>query len=259
MLAVCPRPAVVYVTGAILSLIYVGCLMGIRVNATERSATGASLQNLLAGVRFVWNSKMILAAITLDMFAVLLGGAVSLLPLYAKDILNVGPAGLGCMRAAPAVGALLMGMAIAHRPPMQRAGRTLLLAVIGFGVTTIVFGITRSYWLSLTMLFIMGAADNISVVIRHTLVQLGTPDELRGRVSSVNGLFISCSNELGDFESGLTAAWFGPVASVVAGGVGTILVVLGVARLWPQLGKLGPLHEADTPVTEEEEMERPSS
>ena len=149
---------------------------------------------------------MILAAMTLDMFAVLLGGATALLPVYAKDILHVGPTGLGWLRAMPAIGSLVMGMSLAHRRPMQRAGRTLVTAVIGFGVATIIFGISRWYWLSLAMLFVTGVCDSISVVVRHTLVQTRTPDALRGRVSAVNGLFISCSNEMGGFESGLVAA-----------------------------------------------------
>lgn len=251
------RPAVVYAFDATLTLLCVGCIGVVRPRAAEQSRDTTSWRSFLAGFRFVWNTKIILAALTLDMFAVLLGGATALLPVYAKDILNVGPSGLGWMRAAPAIGALLMGMALMHRPPMKRAGPALLWATIGFGVATIVFGLSRSYPLSLAMLFAAGMLDNISVVIRHTLVQTATPDELRGRVSSVNGLFISCSNELGEFESGFMAAWFGAVASVVIGGVGTILVVLGVAGMWPQLRRLGALHEAALPVSEEEVAERP--
>jgi MFS family permease len=198
---------------------------------------------LLAGIRFVRQSELILAAITLDMFAVLLGGATTLLPIYAKDILHVGPTGLGWLRAAPSVGALCMAMLIAHRPPMRRAGRALLTAVSGFGIATIVFGFSRDYRLSLLMLFLTGAFDNVSVVIRATLVQVLTPDVMRGRVSAVNSVFIGMSNELGGFESGLAARLFGPVIAVVAGGVGCLLVVLGVVLAWPRILGLGSLQE----------------
>ena len=191
--------------------------------------------------RFVWNTKAILATITLDMFAVLLGGATALLPMYAEQILNVGPAGLGWLRAAPSFGAVAMAIAQTHLPPMRRAGLTLLWAVAGFGIATIVFGMSRNFWLSLAALAVTGALDNISVVVRHTLVQLLTPDRMRGRVAAVNNVFIGSSNELGALESGLTAALFGPVLSVVGGGVGTVLVVIVVAAVWPQVRKIGPL------------------
>jgi hypothetical protein len=165
------------------------------------------------------------------------------LPIYAKDILHVGPTGLGWLRAAPSVGALCMAMLIAHRPPMRRAGRALLCAVSGFGVATIVFGLSRDYRLSLLMLFLTGAFDNVSVVIRATLVQVLTPDVMRGRVSAVNSVFIGMSNELGGFESGLAARLFGPIIAVVAGGVGCLLVVLGVTLAWPRILGLGSLQE----------------
>jgi MFS family permease len=183
------------------------------------------------------------------MFAVLLGGAVYLLPLFARDILVDRPFGLspeqtlGWLRAAPAVGALLMAVIMAHRPPLRRAGRGMLLAVAAFGVATIVFGLSKSFWLSFAMLFLTGAFDNISVVVRHTLVQLRTPNELRGRVSAVNSMFIGTSNELGGFESGLVARFVGPVLSVVSGGVGTIVVVGIWSSLFPSLRKLGRLRE----------------
>jgi MFS family permease len=178
---------------------------------------------------------------------VLLGGAVALLPVYATDILKVGAAGFGWMRAAPAVGALSMALVLAHRPPMARAGRTLLWSVAGFGVATIVFGFSRNFWLSFTMLLLTGALDNISVVIRHTLVQVLTPDNLRGRVSAINGLFIGASNELGAFESGTVAQLFSPTISVVSGGLGTLLVVLVAALAWPRLRRYGSLGSADEP------------
>jgi MFS family permease len=175
------------------------------------------------------------------MFAVLLGGATMLLPVYAKDILHVGPSGLGWLRAAPSIGAFITALALAHRPPIAKAGRALLLAVAGFGVATIVFGLSTNFWLSLAMLLLTGLFDSVSVVIRHTLVQILTPDEMRGRVSAINGLFIGTSNELGGFESGLVAGFFGPVVSVVAGGAGTLVVVAAVALAWPRLRRYGAL------------------
>jgi len=166
---------------------------------------------------------------------------VTLLPIYATDILRVGPQGLGLMRAAPSIGALVMALLQAHLPPFKRAGRTLLVAVTGFGLATIVFGLSTSFWLSITMLILLGGLDNISVVIRRTLLLTRTPDEMRGRISAVNSIFIGASNELGGFESGVTAGLFGPVISVVGGGIGTILVVLAVARIWPEMRRLRTL------------------
>jgi MFS family permease len=201
-----------------------------------------TFSDLIAGVRFVLRSKLMLGAMTLDMFAVLLGGCTFLLPIFAQR-LGVGAVGFGWLRAAPSIGALTMAMLIAHTPPFQRAGRALLVAVAGFGCATIVFGLSSNYTLSFAMLVLAGAFDNVSVVVRHTLIQLLTPDAMRGRVSAVNQVFIGSSNELGGLESGLTAAWLGPVASVVIGGVGTILVVLGVATIWPQVRRLGSLRD----------------
>jgi len=195
---------------------------------------------LFDGLRFVWGTKIVLATITLDLFAVLFGGATALLPIFADRILHAGPAGLGWLRSAPSIGAICMAVTLAHRRPMQRPGIALLCAVTGFGLVTIVFGLSRSFPLSLAMLILAGACDNISVVVRHTLVQLLTPDSMRGRVSAVNNVFIGSSNEIGAFESGVTAAWFGPVISVVGGGAATILTVLLVAVVWKQVLKLGP-------------------
>jgi hypothetical protein len=203
------------------------------------TSKAGGLRELFSGIRFVRSTEMILATITLDLFAVLLGGATALLPIFASEILHCGPIGLGWLRAAPALGSVAMGLAIAHMPPMQQAGKTLIRAVAGFGAATIVFGLSKSFWLSMSMLFLTGAFDNVSVVVRHTLVQLLTPDAMRGRVSAVNNVFIGSSNELGAFESGMTAAWFSPVISVVGGGVGTILVVAVAAMIWPSLWKLG--------------------
>jgi MFS family permease len=200
-----------------------------------------TLHSLSAGFRYVWHKKIIFSAILLDMFGVLLGGATALMPIYAKDILHVGPRGLGWLMAAPSVGAVSMALIQAHRGPAVKAGRTLLFAVAGFGVATVVFGISTNFWLSISMLSLLGACDNISVVIRNTLVQLLTPDEMRGRVSALNALFIGTSNELGAFESGVVAGFLGPVISVVAGGIGTLIVVAAVAAAFPQLRNFGRL------------------
>src|SRR5450755_4755263 len=204
-----------------------------------------SLRTVLAGFRFIWEKKLILGSISLDMFAVLLGGAVALLPVYARTILHTGPWGLGLLRSAPGVGAALMAIAVAHRPIRRRAGLTMLLAVAAFGVMTIVFGISTSLILSLVALFLIGASDMVSVIIRATLVQVATPDEMRGRVNAVDMLFIGVSNELGEFESGLTAQWFGTVPAVVLGGIGTLLIIATWAWLFPELRKADQLTVAE--------------
>src|SRR5207245_5573443 len=207
-------------------------VLPIRRSMQVRDRTEASTwKSLIAGLRFVFRRKVILATITLDLFAVLLGGVTALMPIFADQILHCGPVGLGWMRAMPAVGAFVMALLIAHRPPMKHAGKTLVWCVTGFGAATILFGLSKVFWLSLGVLFLIGAFDSVSVIIRGSIVQLITPDEMRGRVSSVNNIFIGTSNEFGALESGLTAALFGPVISVVAGGIGTILVVFGVASL----------------------------
>lgn len=196
-----------------------------------------SLTTLLAGLHFVAERKVVLGAISLDLFAVLLGGATALLPIYAKDILHVGPSGLGLLRSAPAVGALLMSLVLARWSVERHCGRNLLAAVAVYGLTIIVFGWSTYFVLSLFALAVGGGADMVSIVIRQTLVQLETPDDMRGRVSSVNSVFIGASNQLGEFESGATAAWFGVVPSVVLGGIGTCLVVLAAWRLFPELAR----------------------
>lgn len=198
-------------------------------------------QSVKNGWSFVRRTEVILGSITLDMFAVLLGGVTFLLPIFAEDILKVGATGLGIMRAAPSIGAMLMLVTLAYLPPFRQAGRTLLLAVAGFGVATIVFGLSQSFWLSLAMLALLGALDYISVVIRHTLVLTLTPDEMRGRVSAVNSMFIGASNELGGFESGVVAGLLGPVGAAVFGGIGTILVVSLVAWRAPLLRNYGEI------------------
>jgi len=219
---------------------------------SEPTGPAAGDRSLSAGLRFVFNNPVILACMTLDLLAVLLGGATYLLPVFAER-LGAGSVGYGWLRAAPAAGACAMAIVQAHRAPMTQAGRTLLLAVTSFGLATIVFGWSQNYWLSLVMLVIIGASDNISVIIRQTVIQSLTPDAMRGRVSAVNQVFIGASNELGGLESGVTAKLFGPVASVVGGGLGTLLVVLSVACRWPQLrhlGSLRDLHPETTAATE---------
>ena len=197
----------------------------------------ATWQSLFAGIGFVWRRKVILGATSLDLFAVLLGGATALLPIYAKDILHTGPTGLGLLRSAPAVGALAMSLVLTRWPLRRKVGPRLLMAVGVFGLATLVFGLSTSFWLSMLALVVTGAADCISVVTRNTLVQLDTPDDMRGRVSAVNSIFIGASNQLGEFESGATAALWGPVGSVVMGGVGTMLVAGLWFRLFPALAQ----------------------
>ncbi|GMV98836.1 MAG: MFS transporter [Phycisphaerae bacterium] len=233
--------APVFLLDATATLTFVVLLAIMKRRSPRHAFETPTLRSLLEGLRFVLRTKIILATITLDLFAVLLGGAVMLLPIYATDLLKVGARGLGYMQAAPAAGAIMTSLLLTHLPPMRRAGRTLLLAVTGFGLATIVFGLSRSLPLSLAMLFLTGAFDMVSVVIRHTLVQTLTPDEMRGRVSAVNGIFIGASNELGGFESGLVAHWLGPTASVVLGGIGTLTVVGLVALGWPQVRRYGRL------------------
>lgn len=213
----------------------------IRTEHTVSAPEPMTFRSLATGFRFVFSHRLILAMLTLDLFAVLFGGAVALLPVYARDILKVGPAGLGLLEAATPLGAILCAVAIAHMPPFRRAGRALIIAVVVFGLSMIVFGLSRAFPLSFLALVVSGAADNVSVVVRHTSVQLLTPDDKRGRVSAVNSLFIGTSNELGGFESGLVAHWFGPVFSVVSGGVATLVVVAAVAWVWPELRRYGPL------------------
>jgi MFS family permease len=231
----------VYATSAVLCLFAFVWTSLIETRTGRLQKESPSLQTLLAGVRYVWQEKIVLGCISLDLFAVLLGGAVALLPVYARDILHVGPLGLGFLRTAPAVGAASMGAFLAYRPLRKKAGDTMLVAVALFGVATIVFGLSRSFALSLFALAASGAADMVSVVIRLTLVQLSTPAAMRGRVSAVNMAFINASNELGEFESGITAALWGAVPAVLVGGVGTCVVVGLWAWLFPDLRRLDKL------------------
>ena len=222
------------------------CVLGLAPRPPTRVAEPRSAASLLAGLRFIASRPLLLGAVSLDLFAVLLGGAVALLPIFARDILQAGPWGLGLLRAAPAVGALGMSLALARWPVQRRNGAWLLGSVAAFGATMVVFGLSTSLWLSLLALAASGAADMVNVVIRQTLVQLATPDAMRGRVSAVNSVFIGASNQLGEFESGATAAWLGPVASVVWGGVGTGLVVLAWIGLFPALARHDRLAPAPT-------------
>jgi len=233
---------IVYALDAVTSTLFFLLVLPIprAPQVRERKQQG-TWRSLAAGMEFVFSKKVILATITLDLFAVLLGGSVALLPIFADQILHCGPVGLGWMRAAPAIGAFAMALVVAYLPPMRKAGKLLLWCVAGFGFATIIFGISKVLWLSLIMLFIAGAVDSVSVIIRGSIVQLVTPDEMRGRVSAVNNIFIGTSNEFGALESGLTAALFGPVISVVGGGLGTILVVLSAAWKWPEIRKIGAL------------------
>jgi MFS family permease len=236
----------VYILDAVAGLtlaLLIGRIRAERV-APRRDVSG--LRALGEGIAFVARTRVVLSAITLDMFGVLLGGATALLPIYAKDILRVGPEGLGWLEAAPSVGAILMAVTLAHLPPFKRAGMTLLVAVVGFGAATIVFGLSTSFPLSLAMLALLGAFDNISMVIRHTLLLVRTPDELRGRVSAVNYVFVGASNQLGGFESGMAAAHFTPLIAVVSGGAGTILIVLLIALGFPELRRFGRLTDIES-------------
>jgi MFS family permease len=209
-----------------------------------------SARTVLAGFRFIWMQKLILGSITLDMFAVLLGGAVALLPVYARTILHTGPWGLGLLRSAPGVGAAITAIVVAYRPIQRRAGLTMLLAVGAFGVLTIIFGVSHSLILSMIVLFMTGAADMVSVIIRAMLVQIATPDAMRGRVNAVDFIFIGVSNELGEFESGLTAQWFGTVPAVVLGGVGTLIIIGIWALFFPELRKADRLSVEELMPTE---------
>ena len=225
----------VYAVCALLFALSSGLVAGVRYTRAPAAIRNMSFDTLLAGVRFVRHQPVVLGAISLDLFAVLLGGATALLPIFAKDILHTGPWGLGLLRAAPAAGAFTLSLLLSRFPITRHAGRVLLAAVAVYGAATIVFGLSTSFVLSLLALVVAGAGDMVSVVVRQSLVQLDTPDAMRGRVSAVNSVFIGASNQLGEFESGVTAALFGPVASVLLGGLGTLLVATLWRRLFPAL------------------------
>lgn len=225
--------ALVFIFIALFSLLF------IPKKETPAKEAGESIwESISVGVKFVMKNQLVLGALSLDLFAVLFGGAVALLPDFAKNVLNAGPVELGYLRAAPAFGAAIMALIIAYRPPVHNAGKILLYSVAGFGVSTILFGLSTNFWAALFFLFLTGAFDNVSVVIRHSILQLATPDNMRGRVSAVNGIFIGSSNEIGAFESGLTAKWWGTKAAIVVGGSLTILVVVITGKISPKLRKL---------------------
>jgi len=228
-------PALVYAVALLAGVLSVLTTLKIQTQNLPRPREQFNLQNVFAGFRYIWTHKVVLGSISLDLFAVLLGGAVALLPVYAKEILHTGPWGLGLLRSAPGIGAAVMAMLIAFKPIRRRAGATMLWCVGGFGLFTVVFGFSRSLPLSLISLIFVGAADMVSVVVRGVLIQIETPDQMRGRVNAVDMIFIGASNELGEFESGLAAQWLGAVPAVVLGGVGTIVVTVMWAWLFPEL------------------------
>ena len=241
------NPVAVYLIDAASSVALFCCLIFVRPRAQQRMAEPHSWRSLMQGVRYLRRQPIILSTMVLDMVAVLFGGATALLPIYATDVLGVGATGFGWLRAMPSIGAMVMSLWLATQPPIRRAGRTLLWSVVAFGVATIVFGLSKSYPLSLAMLFALGAADNISVVIRATVLQLMTPDSMRGRVSAVSVIFIGTSNEIGEFESGMAAQWLGLLPAVVGGGFMTLLTVGVVAKSWPELVRLGSLEHLAPP------------
>lgn len=229
-------PGVVYGVSAVLFIASACLVLRLRLlRQVQRREAAVSFASIFGGITYIRSQPVVLGAISLDLFAVLLGGATALLPIFARDILHTGPWGLGCLRAAPAVGALVSSLYLARFPLQRHVGKIMFSAVAVFGAATIIFAVSRSMTLSFLTLVVMGAADMISVVIRSSLIQLETPDEMRGRVSAVNAIFIGSSNELGEFESGLTAAWFGTVPAAVIGGAGTLLVVLIWMKLFPPL------------------------
>lgn len=235
--------APVYLLGAALEIAFLIMLQSIRYFQTPASATvRRTWSEVFAGADYIWRKKVILGASTLDMFAVLLGGAVTLLPIYADKVLHVGAIGFGWLRAAPSIGAFAMAMWLAHRPPLQRPGQALLWSVAGFGAAIVIFGLSKWFWVSFLALILTGAFDNVSVVVRQSLVQLLTPDRLRGRVTAVNQIFIGSSNEIGALRAGLMSALVGPIGAVVWGGVGTLAVTAAIAQAVPALRQLPPIN-----------------
>jgi len=228
----------VYVVALALMAIVIALFVAIRPRPMTRVSTSASWRELTEGLRFVFRRRTVLGAISLDLFAVLFGGATALLPMFAADILKVGPQGLGILRTAPGVGAALVAIWLARRPISRYVGLWMFGGVAVFGLATVVFGLSTSFWLSVAALVCLGAGDMVSVFVRHLLVQLETPDEIRGRVSAVSAMFIGASNELGEFESGLTASWWGPVRAVTYGGLACLVVVATYLKLFPELRRL---------------------
>jgi hypothetical protein len=242
--------AAAYATAAILYAAGTAIILVMRANTTPERQPGSQWEQIKEGLAYTYQNKIVFGAISLDLFAVLLGGATALLPAFASDILKVGPEGFGILRSGPAIGAVLMALALARWPLKRRAGSRMFWAVAAFGAATIVFGVSKSMPLSVAALAVLGAADMISVYVRQTLVQIVTPDHMRGRVSSVSGLFISGSNELGEFESGLVSRFLGPVGAAVFGGIGTLIVTGAWAYMFPALRQADRLDGA-APQTEE--------
>ena len=234
-------PFAVYLIAVVIAAVAVGLLLKLKVNSKSREKVETSTSSVFEGFRYIWREKLILGAISLDLFAVLLGGAVALLPVYAKEILNTGPWGLGILRSAPGIGAGIMAVVIAYKPLRKNVGATMLWCVAAFGLFTVLFGISRSMVFSIIALFIVGATDMVSVIVRGTLIQVATPDKMRGRVNAVDMIFIGASNELGQFESGVTAQWFGTVPAVILGGIGAIVVTGLWAWMFPALRKVNQL------------------
>jgi MFS family permease len=239
-------PSAVYAIATLTAILAMISTFRIKPETQARPREPMTFKTVFAGLRYIWSRKLILGAISLDLFAVLLGGATALLPVYAREILHTGPWGLGLLRTAPGGGAALMAVLLAHRPLRGKSGQTLLWAVAGFGVLTIVFGLSRSLTVSLIALLLLGASDMISVIIRATFTLMSTPDEMRGRVNAVDMIFIGTSNEFGQFESGVTAQWFGTVPAVVIGGIGTLVVIALWAWWFPELRQAGELHKIGT-------------
>jgi MFS family permease len=233
--------AIVYSFTLLMLATFLVLIAAIRTRVERSEKKAFNLHTMLAGMRYVWATKLLLGSISLDLFAVLLGGAVALLPIYATDILHAGPRGLGLLRAMPSVGALAVSLTMVWRPIKRRAGAVMLCCVGVFGAATVVFGLSRTMWVSLLALVLVGASDMVSVVIRGSVLQLATPPEMRGRVSAVNWLFIGASNEFGEFESGVTAQWWGAVRAVVIGGIGSLLVTGAAALLFPALRRADKL------------------
>jgi MFS family permease len=232
---------VVYLLTLVMLTGFIVLVGMIRPEPVERKATSFNARTLLAGLEYVWRTKLLLGSISLDLFAVMLGGAVALLPIFATEILHAGPRGLGLLRAMPSVGALIVSLLLVVRPIKRRAGVTMLTCVAIYGAATIVFGLSRNLWLSLAALLVTGASDMVSVVVRSSMLQLATPPEMRGRVSAVNWLFVGASNEFGEFESGVTASWWGAVPAVILGGIASLIVTGSASVLFPRLRRADAL------------------
>jgi MFS family permease len=235
-------PSAVYAVAIALTIVALICTLRIEIQQRPRAREPVNATTVLAGLRYIWREKVVLGSISLDLFAVFLGGAVALLPVYAREILLTGPWGLGLLRTAPGVGAAVMAIFLAHRPIRRKAGQIMLWCVAAFGLFTILFGLSRNLVLSLIALFFVGATDMVSVIVRAVLIQVATPDEMRGRVNAVDMVFIGASNEFGEFESGLTAQWFGTVPAVVLGGIGTLVVTAIWAWRFPELRKVEQIY-----------------